>query len=148
MLYPVRPRAAGARRAVAAAELAVLLPFLCFLFVITVDFARIFYALLTVANCARNGAVYASNCANAPGWEGNATTYTSIQQAVLADACSLNPALTAADVTVTTGTQNGYPVTTVTVSYTFRTITNFPGVPAITLSSTSATARVAPAAPN
>jgi len=47
---PVR----SVRRGVAATELALLLPFLCFLFVITIDFARVFYFDLTVANCARN----------------------------------------------------------------------------------------------
>jgi Flp pilus assembly protein TadG len=37
------------RRGVAAVELAVLLPFLCFLFVTAVDFARIFYLAITSA---------------------------------------------------------------------------------------------------
>src|SRR5947209_8111045 len=145
MLHPARPRTPRMRRGIAAAELAVLLPFLCFLFVITVDFARIFYCLLTVANCARNGAVFASSCANSTAWEGNKTLYSSIQQATLADGASLNPPLTTDNITITTGTQNGNPVTTVTVSYTFRTISNFPGVPPVTLSSSVAATRAAPA---
>src|SRR5262249_4910977 len=51
----------GARRGVAAVELAVLSPCLALLFVITVDFARLFYYKLTIDNCARNGAIFGSN---------------------------------------------------------------------------------------
>src|SRR5262249_3064330 len=47
------------RRAAAAVELAVLLPFLMFLFVIAVDWSRVFYASVIVSNCARNGALSA-----------------------------------------------------------------------------------------
>src|SRR5262245_44444013 len=54
------PRPAHPRRATAALELALLLPILCCLFGAAVDFARVFYSDLTVVNCARNAAVYAS----------------------------------------------------------------------------------------
>ena len=46
------------RRGTAAVELAVLAPFLVFLLLIAVDFARIFYAAVILDNCARNGAMY------------------------------------------------------------------------------------------
>ncbi len=62
MLFRSRTAKVGKSRSGAAAvELAILLPFLCFLFVIAVDFARVFYFTLTLQNCARNGAYYASN---------------------------------------------------------------------------------------
>ena len=46
------------RRGLAAVELALLLPLLVFLCMATVDFARVIYALVTLQNCARNGALY------------------------------------------------------------------------------------------
>jgi hypothetical protein len=48
------------RRGAATVELAVLLPFLAFLFVIGTDWARIFYTSMTIQNAARNAAYYAS----------------------------------------------------------------------------------------
>ena len=48
------------RRGAATTELAVLLPFLAFLFVIGSDWARIFYTSMTIQNAARNAAYYAS----------------------------------------------------------------------------------------
>ena len=48
------------RRGAATAELAILLPFLAFLFVIGSDWARIFYTSMTIQNAARNAAYYAS----------------------------------------------------------------------------------------
>src|SRR4051812_16370068 len=55
-----RPRRAT-RPGAAALELALLLPFLAFLFVIAIDWSRVFYYSLVVDNCARNGAVYSSD---------------------------------------------------------------------------------------
>jgi Flp pilus assembly protein TadG len=109
------------RRGVAAVEFAVLLPFLAFLFIVTVDWCRIFYCSVVVANCARNGAVYCSD----PTSQGN-SPYTSVTNAALADAPNLNPA---PSVTSTSGTDGNGAYTDVTVSYEFRTLTNFPGVP-------------------
>ncbi len=112
------------RRGVAAVELAVLLPFLCFLFVIAIDWARIFYFSVVVTNCARNGAMYA--CDATPNYT---SPYSSVSQAALADAPNLTPTPT---VSSTSGTDNGAAYVEVTVSYPFRTVTNFPGVPANT----------------
>ena len=56
----------GARRGAAAVELALVLPFLAFLFVIAVDWSRIFYFTVIVTSCARNGALYASDPPNQP----------------------------------------------------------------------------------
>jgi len=57
MLYNAKRQV---RRGAATVELAVLLPFLAFLFVIGTDWARIFYTSLTIQNAARNAAYYAS----------------------------------------------------------------------------------------
>jgi hypothetical protein len=137
----------GRGRGIAATELAVLLPFLSAIFVLAIDYARVFYATVVVANCARNGAVYASNIANYPGWEGQATTYASIQQAALADAGGLSPAITASNVAVTSSSQDGNSLITVTVTYTFTTVTNFPLLPSSITIQRSIQTRVAPAAP-
>ena len=49
---------APARHGTAAVELAVLAPFLVFMMVIAVDWARVFYYTVTINDCARNGALY------------------------------------------------------------------------------------------
>src|SRR5881396_1398816 len=55
----VHKRCGAKRRGAAAAELAVLLPFLAFLFAVTVDFCRLYYQTQTVVGCAEAGACYA-----------------------------------------------------------------------------------------
>jgi Flp pilus assembly protein TadG len=110
-----------ARQGVAAVELAILLPFLAFLFVIAVDWARLFYYSVTVTNCARNGALYNSDpVAQA------ISPYPNVTQAALADAPNLSPTPT---VSSTSGTDAYGAYVEVTVSYPFQTVTNFPGVP-------------------
>src|SRR5260370_14368738 len=49
---------AAPRPAAAAVELALLLPLLTLLLVISVDFARLYYHYMTITNCARNGAMW------------------------------------------------------------------------------------------
>jgi Flp pilus assembly protein TadG len=110
------------RKAVAAVELAVLLPFITFLFVIAVDFARIFYFSQIIENCARNGALYASD-PKAPA----SNLYSSVQEAALADAANLNPQPTVTSATGTDAAGNSYVA--VTVAWPFQSITGFPGVP-------------------
>ena len=123
------PGPGGSRPAAAAVELAVLLPFLAFLFVIGVDFARVFYCAVTVTNAARNGASYGSQDAT------HAADTAGIQAAALADATNLSPA---PDVSSTTATDaDGNPCVRVTVTYTFQSITHVPGGPgAVNLSRT------------
>ncbi len=132
-------RSVSRRKGAAAVELAVLLPLLTFLFLIATDYARIFYYSLTLENCARNGALCASNAFNYP------MPYSSVAQAAIADGASLSPALTASDVTVTNGTDaNGNSSVTVTINYTFQTITNYPGLPSSVNLVRSVEMRVAP----
>lgn len=83
-----RARALARRPAAAAVELAVLAPFLAFLFVLCVDWARIFYYSLVLENCARNGAYYASDY--------GIYDYNSASDAALEDATNLSPAPTVA----------------------------------------------------
>jgi Flp pilus assembly protein TadG len=132
----VRP----ARRGVAATELALLLPFLCFLFVIAVDFSRVFYFDLTVENCARNGALYGAQ---------NPTTAldeTGIKTSAQQDAGNLD--LTQLTVKSTTDSPTTPTTVTVTVTYPFNTITNYPGVPSSMTLSRSLTMKVPPLLPN
>lgn len=109
------------RGGVAAAELAVLLPFLGFLFVIAVDFARVFYFTVTLTNCARNGAVFGSQDPT------SALDSSGIEAAALADASNVSPA---PSVTTSKGVDaDGYAYVEVSVTGKFNTITHYPGVP-------------------
>jgi Flp pilus assembly protein TadG len=106
----------------AAVELAVILPPLVLIFVGIVDYARAFSAAITVANCARNGALYACDSTYAA-----ASGYASLTQAATADASNLSTTPTVSSSTGTDGTGSNY--VNVTVSYTFQTIASYPGIP-------------------
>ena len=120
------------RKGAQVVEFAVLLPFLAFMFVIAVDWARVFYYSITVRNCARNGALYLSQKQSA---KTTSSPYTDsgyvnlyvnsaspVTAAALADAPNLAPTPT---VTSTTGSDRYGPYVEVTVSYPFQTVTNF-----------------------
>ena len=110
------------RRGAAVVELAVILPLLILLFVIAVDFARVFYFSVTLTNCARAGAMYASDPTVS-----SESPFASTQAAALADAANLSPAPT---ISTTSGSDStGRPYVEVTANYTFHTLTGFPGVP-------------------
>src|SRR5712691_10433428 len=124
-----QPRRTGA----AAVELAVLLPFLCFMFVICIDYGRIFYFSLTMEHAARNGAYFASDY---PGLY----SYTSARDVTLADLTNITPT---PDVQIKYGTSATGPFTSdtpiatgyveVKVTWTFKSVTNFPLVPTQTV---------------
>jgi Flp pilus assembly protein TadG len=142
------------RPGASAVELAVLLPFLCFIFVIAVDYARLFYFAVTVENCARNGAYYASNYPNANYVYNDIYGYKNLDEAVLKDASNLSPAPT---YTVAYGSSSQGPFSSgsssanyvqVTVSWTFTSLTNFPGVPGTVTLSRSAVMKIAPTLPS
>lgn len=109
------------RRGASAVEAAVLLPLLVYFFVIGVDFARVFYHHLTITNAARNGAYYAAQSPE------NAANLTGITAAALKDSTDLNPTPTVAS--QTGAYPDGTPWVEVEVSYRFRTVSQFPGVP-------------------
>ncbi len=118
-----------ARRGAATVEFALLLPFLCFVFLATIDFCRVFYCSLTVSNCARDGALggalWASDPTNYP------LTANSIQAAAQAaaqrDASNLN--LQQLSVNSSTDSSINPTYVSVTVTYPFTTITQYPGIP-------------------
>ena len=121
------------RKGVQVLEFAVLLPFLAFMFVLVIDWARIFYYSIAVTNCARNGAMYYARQQSAVTTtapytdDGLVNLYLGaspdpVTAAALADAPGLTPTPT---VTSTTGTDSYGPYVEVTVSYPFQTVTNF-----------------------
>ncbi len=122
-------RRAPRRPGIAAVEFAMLAPLLCFLFVITIDYARIFYFSLTVTNCARNGAVYGSQK------PANALDTAKITTAAKKDVGTLNSSSMGVTSSVN---DNSNPTTlTVTVTYPFATITSYVGIPSsVTLTKT------------
>jgi len=143
------PRKQRARRAAAAVEFAVLAPFLAFLFVIAVDWARVFYYSIAVRNCARNGALYLSQKQSA---KTTSSPYTDsgyvnlyvnsanpVTAAALADASNLTPTPT---VTSTSGSDTYGPYVEVTVSYAFQTVTHFSVATFVVPSSTNVTSTV------
>ena len=114
-----RPR--KSRSGAATVELAVLLPFLLYLTVVAVDWARLLYYTISIENCARAGAFYASDSIA----QGE-SPYTSVAAAARAEAPGLDPV---PDVTSVMTSNSGGIWYTVTVSATYKTISNFPGVP-------------------
>src|SRR5438128_6784064 len=82
------------RTGVATVELAILAPFLCFLFVVATDFARIFYYAVTIQNCARNGAYYAADYPNNNYLYNDIYGYSNLDDAILRDAGNISPSPT------------------------------------------------------
>ncbi len=134
------------RRGASATELALLLPLLTFMLLGAIDFCRLFYAYTTITNCARNGALWASDPLAS-----TQSPYPSLFEAVgglHSDAFGLNPALTSSNITQTSGTDGqGNATVIVTVTYQFNLMTLYLGFGSVTLSR-RATMRVEPAAPN
>jgi Flp pilus assembly protein TadG len=118
------------RSAAAAVELALLLPVLTLLLVITVDFARLYYHYMTITNCARNGAVWMCDPV------AQATSkYPSVDAAARADATNLDPSkLSVSSRSGTDASTN--PYVEVTVTYQFPLITSYLGFNAQTLTRT------------
>ena len=107
------------RKAAAAVEFAALLPFIMFLAVISVDWARLLYFTITLDNCARNGALYA--CDAEAQYK---SPYTNVTAAALAEAPALSQTPTVTQTNLADG-GDGYPAVVVTVSMPFSTFTNF-----------------------
>ena len=124
------------RSGAAVVEFAVLVPFLTFLFVIAMDWARLMYFSIEVNECARSGALYASDSTYAA-----QSRYANVTDAAMAEAPELAATAT---VTSTQTTSGGNAYVKVTVDVPFKTITNFPGVPSSQTVSRSVEMRVAP----
>ena len=123
----------------AVVELAIVLPLLAFLFAIGIDFARLYYDLVTIHNAARSGAMYGAQHPN------KAVDTAGIQAAALADATNLKPAATVKSKRTTDAL--GYDCVNVTVVWTFKTFTRFPLVPSNVDLSRTVQMRVGPAQP-
>jgi hypothetical protein len=164
MEIDVRYPAANARRqrrGTAVAELALLLPFLCFVFLITVDYARILYFAITIDNCAHNGAIYGGQVFDNQNqqwingqtqyWQGPSGKMLSTEQAAAdIDGANLSPALATTNVQVDNSQTNasGNPINIVTITYTFKTLSSFPGIPSSVTITRVLQSRVAPATPS
>jgi Flp pilus assembly protein TadG len=110
------------RRGAAVVELAVMLPLLVLLFLVTVDFARVYYYSLTLTNCARNGALYASDPTSAV-----ESPFPNVVQAARSDAANLSPP---PQISQNYGIDaSGRNYVEVTATYTFSTMTKFPIIP-------------------
>lgn len=132
------------RRASSAVELALLLPILVLLLLFTVDFARLYYHYSIVTNCARNGALYASNpAAQSESPYYNVDPIVALNAAALADATDLTPQPT---VSATYATDNSY--VDVTVVYPFATISNYPWLSNPINITRTVRMRMVPATPN
>jgi Flp pilus assembly protein TadG len=128
------------RRAVAAVELALVLPFLMFMFLVAVDFCRVFYFSQVVTTCARNAALYVSD-PDGP----NQSRYPSLDAAARGDA---DPSFASQlAVTSTSGTDAVGKYTQVTVSFPFTSISRYPGIPQTLTVKRTALVRPAPAIP-
>jgi len=139
MLYRplTRPQA---RRGAAVVELAIVLPLLFFLFLVTVDYCRLFYFSQVVENSARAGALYAGDPYSAAH-----ALYPDATAAAKAEADSA----ISSQFTVTTvySTDSFGSEVRVTVSYPFTTLTKYPGIISSVTLTRSVQTRVAPAAP-
>jgi hypothetical protein len=112
--------------------------------VVVLDFGRIFQYKLTLDQCARNGALFGSSLRSyqETAW---VQPYNDITSATLADGQTLNPPLTAGQVSTATGTgSDGNPNVTVTINYTFTPLTRFPGLQKTINLKSQTSMRVAP----
>jgi Flp pilus assembly protein TadG len=122
------------RRGAAAAELAILLPFLALLFAVAVDFCRLYNQTQVVVGCAETGACYAAgfswpNQADAAAAQGSSSTTISpdsdaariqaARLAAVAEGVSLNPPLQESNVQVAIA--NGQATVTITYDCTLFT---------------------------
>jgi Flp pilus assembly protein TadG len=127
------------RRGTSAVEFAVVLPFLVFMVVVAVDFARVYRNAQIVTACARNGALYGADTPT------KAADTAGIQAAALRDAVDLPAPPT---VTSQTGTDaDGNMCVKVTVSCPFTTITRYPGISSAMTITRTIQMRVAPTQP-
>jgi Flp pilus assembly protein TadG len=125
----MRRRLRERRGGAAAVELAVLLPFLIFLAVIGTDWARLLYFTISIEGCARAGALYAADgqvAAESP--YGSLEAHAKNEASLIKDSPNLS-VLAPEYATANSAGSDTSPTVKVTVTYTFRTITSFPGVP-------------------
>jgi hypothetical protein len=127
----LRPNGQARRRGAAAVELAVVSPLLIAFFLWILDFSRVYYFSLTIANCARNGAYYESLKSAPPtgsklkNYNNTGAMYGSIEEAALADWPSwleIKPTVTS-----NTGQDADGDYVDVTMRYPFKSATGMLG---------------------
>ena len=120
-----------ARRGAAVVEMALLLPFLSFVFLASVDFARILYYTIVIDNCCHNASIFGSQTfdnqnqqwiGNQQYWQGpNGQLISQEKVTAELDGTNLNPALAGSNINITSGSDaDGHPVNIVTITYTFN----------------------------
>jgi len=157
---PALQPARAARQGATVVEMAILLPFLMFLFVVAVDYSRVFYYGTILENCARNGAYYASNYPNASYLYNDIYGYKNLDEAVYKDASNMvdaahperKPKYTVTYSSSLDGEFGATPLTEgfvkVTLTWDFKTVTQYPFVPSTVGLSRSTIMRMAPVMPN
>lgn len=118
-------------------ELALLAFPLTYLLCLTIDFCRVFYYTTACVSGAREGAIYGSLD------PAHAADTAGIQNAALSD-CAIPASVVVQQ--VNDAQQNA--CIKVTVAYTFRTITTFPGIPSTIPITRSEQVRIAAVVPN
>jgi Flp pilus assembly protein TadG len=101
--------------------MAILLPFLAFLFCVAVDFCRSFQAAQVLDSAARSAALYYSGAAVV---DSSTTAYDAAMQAALTEGASLNPPLQQSNVSL----QSSGGSVTVTITYSFALFTGYAGI--------------------
>jgi hypothetical protein len=125
------------RRGAAAAELAIVLPFLALAFAVVLDFCRVYHVTQAIQASAQAGAFYASGTAVA---DVDTTAAQAAKDAAVAEAAGMRPPIDPARVAVT----NSGSTATVTVSYDFPLLTPLLGKGGTVMITRSATMNVAP----
>ena len=153
-------RRGARRRGASVVEMAFVLPFLMFLFVVSMDYARVFYYGSILENCARNGAYYGSNYPNSSYLYNDIYGYKSMDEAVYKDASNLmsakqpttNPTYKVEYSSAADGTYSATPLAQgfvrVTVSWNFKTVTQYPFIPSTVGLSRGVIMRMAPVMPD
>jgi Flp pilus assembly protein TadG len=109
------------RRGAAAVELAIVLPFVVFLFLVVVDFCRVYACTQTVQGCAETAVLFAGGTALPPP---DTAPDDAARQAAVADGALLDPPLGPDGVGITRDSST----VTVTVTYNFQTLVPYPGM--------------------
>lgn len=128
-MYPRTRRVLRLRRGAAAIEFAILLPVLLSLFVIVLDFARVYSASQIVTDAARMGAMYTSHPDLA-----DKSGYESLEQAVESLTRPLSPRPQVASREYTDAA--GVPYRSVTVTYSYPMICGWFGKRSFTIKRT------------
>ena len=94
-----------------------------FLFLLAVDFCRIFYYTIAVENCARNGALWACDS-----FAQSESPYANVTKAAQADFPQSKQSELGVSDPAPVITEDGVNYVQVTCTYAFYTITSYPGI--------------------